>query len=92
MKVDRDLIEAAVVAVEPELEFESLLRESYRGKGETQEGFGLVYPAQRWITGFFVQLAIIDSVAATSLVRASKHDQMGRGFITYWPGWELTAV
>lgn len=92
MLVDRVAMQTAVEGVEPDLEFESLLRENYRGKGEAKEGFGLVYPTSQWIQEFFVQLAIFDGVVATRLVRDAKHDQMGKGYIAYFPGWKLTIL
>lgn len=92
MRIDRGAVQTAVEEMDGGYQLEDVLREQYRGKGEQESGFALTFRTDKEIQEFFVQLALFDADVATQLVRASKHDQMGTGYITYFPGWELMFV
>lgn len=89
--VDRVIVQTAVEETGI-FNFEAIVQEGYRGRGETEDGFGIRIDDPSVAQEFFVQLAMLDSDIAMSLVRATKVDQLGKGYIQYFPGWGLTSV
>lgn len=68
---------------------EDVLDESYRGKGETREGFGLVVTDSGFMNEFIAEMAGLDLEAGRELARRGKRDALGKRFILYFPGCEL---
>lgn len=83
---ERQQVEEALEAVG--LDWEAI-RESYTGRGESKECFGIRFDDADQDQQFFVELAIINGDLAQAFVTGCRHDSMGKGIITYFPGYQF---
>jgi hypothetical protein len=79
-------VEEAVEAIG--LKYDAI-RDSYTGRGESKSCFGIKFSDPDQAQEFFVELAILNGDLAQALVSCCRHDGLGKGTITYFPGYQL---